>query len=383
VILQMALAVPLIVGSGLFLGTLHNLVAQETGFLRQNVIQVRIRVDGTRMPQERWPTIYDSVLQNVRSVPGVRSASIALRGLLEQDLTRSGPLSVPGYVTPAGESRLLAETYISSDYFETTGIPLRLGRFFTAHEEQGKAHVAIINETMARRYYPGQNPVGRIYELGTRPATKFQIVGVVADARYTDFRHDAVSMAYYPWRQIGTPRLSAVLVRVQGNAGAIESDLRRAITSIHPDLFFHSSKLETQIEDALVRERLLARLSSLLAGLALLVASAGLYGVLSYGVTRRTRDIGVRVALGARPSNIAAMVLRRAALMVCAGVAAGLACSFFVGKLIASLLYGVEPNDPLAISASAFALAGISFAAAWFPARRAARVDPLVALRHE
>jgi predicted permease len=383
VTVQMALAIPLIVGAGLFLSTLRNLVSQETGFLSQKVLQVRIHVRGTHTPQERWPSIYDGVLQNVRAVPGVRSASIALRGVLEQDMTRSGPLGVPGYVFAAGESRLLAESYISSDYFETTGIPLRRGRFFTAHEEQGKAHVAVINETMARRYYAGQDPVGRIYEMGSAPATQIQIVGVVADAVYTDFRQDPVPMAYYPWRQIGTPPLSAVFVRVQGDAGSIEPQLRRAITAIHPDLFLHSSSLEALIDDALFRERILAQLSSLLAGLALLVASAGLYGVLSYGVTRRTRDIGVRVALGARPSTIAMMVLQRAAVMLCAGVAAGLVCSLFVGKLIGSMLYGVRPHDPLATAASVLTLAGISFAAAWFPARRAAGVDPLVALRHE
>jgi predicted permease len=313
----------------------------------------------------------------------VRAASIAIRGLIEEGATTSGPLSVPGYTFRSSERPVLAETYIGADYFETTGIPLRLGRVFTPPEEEGKASVAIVNGTMAQRYYPGQNPVGLYYELGANPARRIRIVGVVGDAKYNDLRQEPTPMAYYPWRQVGTPRLFVVMVRTQGDGATIAPALRQAIVSIHPDLFLQSRTLAAQIDEALVRERMLATLSSFLGVLALLVACAGLYGVLSYGITRRTPEIGVRVALGARPSMIAGMVLRQTAVLVSFGVVGGLGIALAAGKLTAGFLFGVKPNDPAVIASAAVGLIVVSMVAAYLPARRASRVDPLIALRHE
>ena len=244
-------------------------------------------------------------------------------------------------------------------------------------------HVALVNETMAQRYYPGQNPVGRIYEMGSKPPTRIEIVGVVADAKYNDLRQETIPMAYYPWRQVGTPRMNSVMVRTQGDAAVVATALRQAIASIHPDLFFLSRTLTSQMDETLVRERMLARLSGFLGLLALLVAGVGLYGVLSYGVTRRTSEIGIRVALGAPPSGVAALVFRQTAVLVAFGLVVGVGLSLALTRLTETFLYGVKPNDPLVIAAAGAALAAVSLAASWLPARRASRVDPLIALRHE
>jgi predicted permease len=383
VVAQIALAAPLVVGAGLFLGTLRNLVTLDAGFERQNMIQIRINPDGARVPRDQWPALYNQVLERVEAVPGVRAVSLANRGLMEEGQTASGPLSVPGYTFRAGEKRSLPETYISTDYFTASGIPLRLGRFFTPREEEGKLNVAVVNETMAKRYYPGRNPVGLYYEMGTAPARRVEIVGVVADAKYNDLRQETPPMAYYPWRQVGTPRLYGVMVRTHGDAAAIAPALRQAIVSIHPDLFFLSRTLTSQIDETLVRERMLARLSAFLGVLALLVACVGLYGVLSYGVTRRTAEIGIRVALGARPSGVAALVLRQTAVLVGIGIAAGVGLSLALTRVTETFLFGVKPNDPVVLAGGALALAAVSIAAAYLPARRASRVDPLIALHHE
>jgi ABC-type antimicrobial peptide transport system permease subunit len=173
------------------------------------------------------------------------------------------------------------------------------------------------------------------------------------------------------------------MVRTHGDAAAIAPALRQAIVSIHPDLFFLSRTLTSQIDETLVRERMLARLSAFLGVLALLVACVGLYGVLSYGVTRRTAEIGIRVALGARPSGVAALVLRQTAVLVGIGIAAGVGLSLALTRVTETFLFGVKPNDPVVLAGGALALAAVSIAAAYLPARRASRVDPLIALRHE
>jgi predicted permease len=382
VVVQIALAAPLLVGAGLFIATLRNLVTQEAGFFRQNVVQVRFGFDAARIPQKQWDATYVQLLDRVKAAPGVRAASLANRGVMEEGRTQSGPLNVPGYTFAPGELRELPETYIGTEYFSALGIPLRLGRFFTPLEEAGGAGVVIVNETMAQRYFAGRNPIGLTYSLGSG-AKGIEIVGVVADAKYNDFRESSVAMAYYPWRQVAPVRLNSVVVRTQGDTASNIQSLRHAFASVHPDLFQQARTLDSQIDESLVRERMLARLSGFLGLLALLVASVGLYGVLSYGVTRRTAEIGVRVALGARPSSVAAMVFRQTVGMVAIGVVLGTALSIALSRLAKSFLYGLEPNDPMVVAASAVILAIVAVAAAYLPARRASRVDPLVALRHE
>jgi predicted permease len=381
-IVEVALSVQLLVGAGLFIWTLRNLTTMDAGFVRQNVIQVRINPDGLRLPRSQWGPAYEETLRRVTVVPGVQAASLTNRGLIEGGMTRSGPVHFPGYTMKPGESRQLPETYIGPDYFKAAGIPLRMGRFFTGHEGTPTAQVAIVNEELVRRYFAGQNPLGKRYGFGDSPDA-IEIVGVVADAKYNDLRQESTPMAYYPWRQVMPVRLNSVIVRTQGDPASLTPALRRAIGAVNPDLLVDLRTLTSQIESSLVRERLLAHLSGFFGGLAMLLACMGLYGVMAYGVTRRTSEIGVRMALGAVPRDVIRMVLRETLLLAACGIALGVPVALWLSRLARTFLFGLEPNDPTVLGVAVFGLLAVCVLAGWLPARRAARIDPTSALRCE
>ena len=382
VVVEVALSVQLLAGAGLFIGTLHNLAAVNVGFARKNVLQIHISVDTARLPKSQWAAVYEQVANRVGSIPGVTAASLSNHGLIDPGITRSGPVHYPGYRFKPGESRQLAETYIGPDYFKATGIPLRAGRFFTDRDESRAAQVAIVNEELVRLYFAGRNPIGQRYGLGDDP-DNIEIVGVVADAKYNDLRQESIAMAYYPWKQVMPARLNSVIVRTQGDPAAVAPVMRQAITAIRPDLFMDITTLVSQIDASLLRERLLARLSGFFGLLAVLLACIGLYGVMAYGVTGRTGEIGVRMALGAVPGDVVRMVLREALVLAAAGIAIGVPVSIWLMRLTRALLFGLEPNDPAVLAGAACALFGVCLAAGWLPARRAARTDPMTALRYE
>jgi predicted permease len=303
-------------------------------------------------------------------------------GLIENGMTRSGPVHYPGYTFQPGASRQLAETYIGPDYFKAAGIPLRLGRSFTERDGSPSAQVAIVNEELVRRYFAGTNPIGQRFGIGDSP-DQIEIVGVVADAKYNHLRQEFIPMAYYPWRQVMPARLNAAIVRTVGDPAALAAALRRAVTSVHPDIFVDARTLTSQIDGSLVRERLLAHLSGFLGALAVLLACIGIYGVIAYGVTRRTSEIGVRMALGAVPGDVVCMVLREALLQAVSGIAIGVPVAFWLASLTRSFLFGLQPNDPAVLAVAGTSLLFVCALAGWVPASRAARIDPTTALRYE
>jgi predicted permease len=382
VVIEVALSVQLLVGAGLFIWTLRNLTTMDTGFAPENVIQLRVSVDAASYPRPQWNTVYEQIASRVASVPGVTAASLCNRGLMESGMTRSGPVHFPDYTFKPGEGKNLPETYIDRDYFKAAGIPLRMGRFFTGREGSPTAHIAIVNEEVVRRYFAGRNPIGQRFGFGDTP-TAIEIVGVVADAKYNDLRQESTPMAYYPWQQVMPARLNSVIVRTRGNPASLMPALRQAVTAIRPDLFVEARTLNSQIESSLVRERLLAHLSGFLGGLAMLLACIGLYGVMAYGVTRRTSEIGVRMALGAVPGDVIGMVLRETILLAVSGIVIGIPIALWLTKLTKSFLFGLEPNDPMVLAAAVVSLLVVCALAGWLPARRAARIDPTVALRYE
>jgi len=206
---------------------------------------------------------------------------------------------------------------------------------------------------------------------------------VVADAKYNELRQETTPMAYYPWRQVIPVRLNSVIVRTQGDPASLTPALRRAIAGVNPDVLVGVRTLTSQIESSLVRERLLAHLSGFFGGLAVLLACIGLYGVMAYGVTRRTSEIGVRMALGAVPGDVVRMVLRETLLLAGCGIAIGLPVSLWLTRLTRAFLFGLEPNDPTVLVATVLGLLAVCLLAGWLPARRAARIDPTSALRCE
>jgi predicted permease len=382
VTVEVALAVPLVLGAGLLVGTLQKLLTVDAGFTRQNVVQIGFDTDSAAYDRTQWKTVYDQLVERVSAVPGVRAVSLVNRGLMEQGTTRSGPVHFPGYTFQAGENRQLAEAIIGPDYFAAGGIPLRAGRVFTPRDDSPARRLAVVNETFVRRYFHNQNPIGKSYGFGTDP-DNIEIIGVVADAKYSDLRQEPIPMAYYSWRQMMPARLRTLIVRTQGDPQTMAPALRQAVISIHPDLIREVRTLHSQIDESLVRERILATLSGFFGLLAMLLACVGLYGVVSYGVTRRMSEIGLRVALGARARNVMWMVLAETLSMAAIGVLIGTPIALLLARFTEAFLFGLKPNDPLVLSAVLLAMIAVSALAGYLPARRAARIDPMIALRND
>jgi len=316
-------------------------------------------------------------------VPGVRAVSLVNHGLIAEDgATSSGPVHFPGYQFQQDESRNLFETYTGPGYFTAAGIPLRSGRLFTVRDGENGLQVAIVNETLMRQYFGGRNPVGLRFGIGDSP-DNIEIVGVVADAKYFNLRQPPLPMAYYPFQQVMPARMSSLIVRAQGDAIAVAASLRNAIVGVRPDLLQDVRTLSSQIDDSLLTERMLARISGFFGVLALALTCIGLYGIMAHGVTRRIREIGIRIALGAPRGDVVRMILGETLMVGVAGLAIGAPLAIGLTRLIGSFLYGVKPNDPTVLGGALLALLGMSVLAGYLPARRAARVDAVVALRYE
>jgi len=380
---ELALAVPLLAGAGLLIDTLRNLTTLDAGFMRQNVLQARIDVDRARIPKSQWQTAYQQLVDRAAAVPGVRAVSLVNHGLIAEDgATSSGPVHFPGYQFQQDESRNLFETYTGPGYFTAAGIPLRSGRLFTVRDGENGLQVAIVNETLMRQYFGGRNPVGLRFGIGDSP-DNIEIVGVVADAKYFNLRQPPLPMAYYPFQQVMPARMSSLIVRAQGDAIAVAASLRNAIVGVRPDLLQDVRTLSSQIDDSLLTERMLARISGFFGVLALALTCIGLYGIMAHGVTRRIREIGIRIALGAPRGDVVRMILGETLMVGVAGLAIGAPLAIGLTRLIGSFLYGVKPNDPTVLGGALLALLGMSVLAGYLPARRAARVDAVVALRYE
>jgi predicted permease len=282
---------------------------------------------------------------------------------------------------------------ISPGYFKTMGIPIVAGRDFDdrdvaskAGSSKGgssKAGVMIVNETFARHYFGNENPVGR--HIGLTPGVfDIEIVGVVKDGKYTGLREEPVRMMYVPHRELVGASQTTVLVRTMGDPLEFAPALRRKTSEVdRRAIVYNIATAQEVIDRSLLRERLVATISGLFGGLALLLAAMGLYGVLSYGIARRTREFGIRIAIGAEGRSILAIVLREAGWVLAFGIVSGLAAAWVLGRIVSSLLYGVQPTDLPSMAIAVGVLAAAGTLAAWVPARRASRIDPIQALRYE
>jgi ABC-type antimicrobial peptide transport system permease subunit len=242
--------------------------------------------------------------------------------------------------------------------------------------------VAVVNERLVAQYFGGRNPIGLRFGLGDDP-DNIEIVGVVADAKYFSLRQDPLPMAYYPWQEVMPARMDTLIVRTQGDARAAAASLSKVVAGVNPDLLLDVRTLSSQVEDSIARERMMAQISGVMGVLALVLVCIGLYGVMAYAVTRRIREIGIRIALGALRGNVVWMMLRETLTLGIVGVIIGLPLAYALTGVIGSFLYGLTPNDPIVLGGALFVLLGVSLLAAYFPARRASRLDALVALRYE
>jgi predicted permease len=377
VVAQISISLVLLVGAFLFVRSFHRLVTVDPGVREQGMSVAFLGFMDSNLPAERYQDFQRELLNEVRAVPGVLDAAtttnVQLLGGSWEHVVHVG--------TAEGSSKF---AWVSPDYFKTMGIPLQAGRGFTENDTANSPRVAIVNQTFIRQFLGGANPIGRALRTLPEPhypATVYEIVGVIPDTKYSDIRAGTPPMAFAPASQFPTPGPWAVMM-IYSN-GSPETAVKRALAASHPEVVVDFDDYQSDITDGLKRERLLAMLSGFFGALAALLAMVGLYGVMSYMITRRRNEIGIRVALGANRGQVVFMVMGEAARLLLIGLITGTLISLAAGRGAESLLFELKPHDPLTLLTSILLLAGIAALASFIPARRAAKVDPMVALRYE
>jgi predicted permease len=380
VIAEVALAAVLVVGAGLAAKSFSRLLDVDPGFQPANVLAVRVGMSD-RYEGDLRPAYYEALLSRIAAVPGVEVVGAAknfpLRGTGE---TRE-PVIVPGAAGGPGDREVrLQVLHVSADYFRAMGIPLRAGRAFTAADREGTPIVWMVNEAFVRRYWPGENAVGKTLRLGE---ATIQITGVVGDVRQRSLTEPAEPMAYIHYPQNWRSGLS-MAVRTTGDPLRVANAVREAIWSVDRDQTITSVETMSAIVGGNVaRPRLLASLLFLFGTMGLLLGALGIYGVLAFAVTQRRQEIGVRVALGASPRSVLGLVVKQGMTLAVAGVVVGIAGAAVLTRVMAAVLYEVRATDPATFVTVVLVLLGAAFVASWLPARRALRVDPVQALRYD
>ena len=382
VVVQVALSLLLLIGAGLFVRTLINLQNVPTGFNQQNVLLVRVDTATTGYKVAQLAPLLREVEEKVKTVPGVQAASFSFMIFNQGQWTSA--VFTREQTLPEGVSRIVRNNVVGDDYFTAMGIPLGLGRGFGAQDTNKSQKVSVISETMAERFFPNRSPLGEHFGRGSSENSgQFEIIGVVKDAKYGSLTEQLRPTAYYPHAQ-QDEILNNFVVRFSGPLESIAPQVQQAIKQVNRNLSIDEVvSLSEHIGRSLVQQKLVARLASFFGVLALLLACVGLYGVLSYAVARRTHEIGIRMALGAQTGDVLWLVLREALALVLIGVVIGLIASLAATQTAASLLFDLKPNDPLTIKLATLLLLIVAALAAYLPARRAARVDPMAALRDE
>jgi predicted permease len=383
VVAQVALSLLLLVGAGLFTRTLIKLQSIPSGFNQENAMLFKV---DTSTPgyksDDQVAALTREVEEKVKAIPGVQAASFAFIVFNQGFWTSPAYTREPNSVTDA--NRTVRHNNVGHDFFAAMGLPLVQGRGFAPQDTKESQKVAVISESMAQRFFPNGSPLGKRFGIdGPESTEQIEVVGVVKDAKYGSLTERVRPMAFYPHTQLpGT--FSNFVVRFSGSPGSIVPQIRQTIKSINRNLPIDDVvSLSDHIGRSLVQQKLVARLASFFGLLALLLACIGLYGVMSYGVARRTNEIGIRMALGARGQSVIWLVLREALTLVVIGLVLGVVASLALTRTAASLLYELKPNDPLTIAMATLLLAGVALFAGYLPARRASKVDPMVALREE
>jgi putative ABC transport system permease protein len=383
---QIALSLVLVFGATLFVRSFTSLATLNPGFARSGVLLVDINLRRTNIPPESRPAMYDRLMEAQRRIPGVQSLGAGwltpIGGMIADDA-----IEVAGFEGASEQERAIHMNMVSPGYLETLGIALHAGRDFDTHDSATSLPVAIVNETLARKFFKGRSPIGEHFGQRTHGADSLrivEIVGVVQDSKYESLRETIPPTAYMPLAQdTASANTIVYAVRTAGEPNALIQPLSRAIASVNKDITFDFSTLAQQVDDSLIQERMLAMLAGFFGVLALLVAGVGLYGVMWLAMTRRRGEIGIRLALGAQPSTLIRMVLREAAIVTAAGFAAGAIIAIVTGRLVTRLLFGLTSTDVTTWLAAIALLGTVAALASYLPARRAARVDPMIALRDE
>jgi len=381
ILVQVALSLPLLVSAALLMKSLQNLRALDTGFNKENVLFASVNPALNGYTKERTAAFFDQLLTRTRALPSVKHASLSTDSPVSGNWDQMG-MVIEGYTPREGERVNANFSFVASDYFKTLEIPMVAGRDFDDRDRIGAPKVVLVNEKMAKHYFGTTDVVGK--RIGLDEVPDRTIVGVVKDALYINLRENIRRHVYVPISQESTLTGLTLHVKTNGEPAAVAEQLRAELKAIDPHLPLYNIKtLKTEIDESLVQERLVTWLSAAFGVLATLLTALGLYGVLTFSVARRTREIGIRVALGAQRRDVFRLIMTRGLILVAVGVAVGLGASFAFSRFIGSLLFGVQPNSVTTLAAVSVGLIVVALLSCYIPARRATKVDPMVALRYE
>ncbi len=382
-IVQIALSLLLLVSAGLFVHTLANLRAIDPGFDDRGLVLFRLDAASAGYGLEQAAAMQRRVLDRLQRLPGVSSATFSSVALLS-GVRQNNRFTVPGHQPAPGVSPVVNTNGLAPGFFAAMRLPIVLGRGFTDADDRRAPRVAIVSEAFVRDFLGGENPIGQEL-VGRIAADRATIVGVAADAKYTVLRGGMPPVVYFPaFQRLDGDASFAVRLTSTGQTGAIFAAIRAAIRDVDPALpVLNLRTQEDQLDRLHAAELLFARLSGLFGLLVTMLACVGLYGLLSHFAARRMGEFGLRLAIGARPAQVLALVLRDAGRLVAIGLAAGALAAWLATRLVASMLFGLAGIDPLAYGAAAFVLVAAALAASWLPAWRVSRIDPMTALRAE
>jgi len=387
VVLQVGLSMVLLTGGGLFARSLMKLQDEDLGFDRNNVLLLGIDPRLANYKPTELPALYQQILERLSTLPQVRNVSLATYAPLS-GTRRSSSIKIIGYTPQSGEDSVTQDILTGPKYAETLGIPLLRGREIDQRDNVSSRPVAVVNETFANRYFKDQNPIGRTFSFDEDDAKPqwIEIIGVVGDIKGEDAREKPEPTVYRPILQVPDEAAFActIHIRTLSDPTPLTPQVRQMINQINDKIpVFGVTTLNDQLHQNLSQERLIVHMVTFFGALALILACIGLYGVMAQGVARRTSEIGIRMALGARAGNIAWMILRETLLLILAGLVVGVPAALIGAKLISAQLFGLKATDPLTLIGAAIVLTVVAMLAGYLPARRASRVNPLNALRYE
>jgi len=375
---QVGISVVLLVGAGLFVRTLWNLRSVDVGFRAERIVLFTIDPPRAKYAGSARKALFVRLHEQIAAIGGVEAASLSEGPLLAggSSRTRIGPDGRrPG---PKDEAWV---NDVGNSFFETMGIPIVAGRGFTAHDGETSPPVVVVSERFVREFFPNQNPIGRTIRNGDKA---FQIVGVSGDIRFGSARAPAPPLFYRHFTQAGEPGARTFEVRSSLALPALMNSVRQSVGDVDRDLpIFDVRTQEQQIDATYARERLFVALTLAFGTLALVLASIGIYGTVAHNVARRTSEIGIRLALGADRQQVRLMILRNASSPAALGAVIGLVAAALLTRYVQTMLFGVQPLDPVTLALAVTVMLGVAVLAGWLPARRASRLDPMVALRHE
>jgi predicted permease len=383
VVSQVALSLVLMVGAGLFLRSLMNLNNVEPGFNKENVLRLNIDSDSTGLKEDdpRLTALYQQIEDRVSALPGVQAASFS--SFTFHEGSWNGFIEVPGM--PVNHDLDVKHNTVGNGYFKTMQIPLIAGRGFAPTDTSTSQRVAIISEHMAKTLFPpGVSPIGHSYHIGSHDSPfEVQVIGIAKDVKYGDLQEQSEDIDYLPYTQ-RAQGYGDFEVRYTGDFNTISTEVQQAIHSVYRTLpITNVTTLDEQVARSITNQRLVAQLSTFFGLLAVFLSAIGIYGLMSYVVSRRTNEIGIRMALGAARSDVRWLVLREISILVVIGIAIGIPAALAGNRLVTNMLYGLHGSDPLSLAAATGFLLLVALLAGYLPARRASRVDPMVALRYE